>query len=385
MSDMTEAPHEDTAPPATERPLVAFVIKLYPPKAGAPGQRVSFEGPLDNPLLCYRAIVAGLQAMEMMIQAQRSRCKGETVAIPTATAYTPAYNQADTLKQSVASLRSQTVTFQELCTVEDGGDEDAWKIASHLGVELYHDFAGKGRGLAASCNTAMRGCDTDLLAKIDSDVELAPTWLERCLSYFEDPRVAGVGGRLWEANCSRIADRFRARFLVQHHGSGLKRNPGTLFGANCIFRTDALRRVGGWNEKYRQNYEDVDLSQRLVEAGYLLIYDPKAEARHLKRDTVLSVVDTVWNYNRWPAENQGGFASLDAAAKLIPFRTKIIANWIESALEMGDVGLVYPCLLLFFQAVQRDLQHMVKLEAIDKDAMGNLMVAITDRIEARSH
>jgi len=53
------------------------------------------------------------------------------------------------------------------------------------------------------------------------------------------------------------------------------------YTAACVLvRTDAFREVGGFDERFFMYFEDVDLCVRLEAAGWRLVEEPKAVARH---------------------------------------------------------------------------------------------------------
>ena len=106
-----------------------------------------------------------------------------------------------------------------------------------------------------------------------------------------------VGGRLHELHDRKIADCWRGTHLKQHWGEENITNPVFLSGSNLVLRKDLVVRAGFYDEKrYRNNYEDVDLSLRLKSLGLCLVYEPAARAVHLRRDTVISALETFW---RW--------------------------------------------------------------------------------------
>lgn len=43
-------------------------------------------------------------------------------------------------------------------------------------------------------------------------------------------------------------------------------------------RKSAVERMGGYNERYRMNYRDVDLILRLLRDRYKLVIEPRAAA-----------------------------------------------------------------------------------------------------------
>lgn len=51
-------------------------------------------------------------------------------------------------------------------------------------------------------------------------------------------------------------------------------------GACLLLKKDVLRKIGLFNERYFLYFEDADLSQRILKAGYKLIYQPKAILWH---------------------------------------------------------------------------------------------------------
>lgn len=204
------------------------------------------------------------------------------------------------LRRCVEAIRAQEGgNERRLVTVPDCDPLGA-DAAAALGIEVITTQHSGHRGLAASCNSALAACDTELFCKVDDDVVLAPDWERRCVGFLtqadretvvKDATVA-VGGRLLET-VKGPADQWRAAFMSQ----GWERHH-FLSGFATMFRTDALRVVGGWNEQYKQNYEDVDLSRRLTAAGFRLVHDPSILAWHQKTDTIESVLRTYWKWHR---------------------------------------------------------------------------------------
>jgi hypothetical protein len=274
--------------------------------------------------------------------------------------YSPCFNATETLPRHVGSILKQSYPVWEVLTVPDGGDPEAWIQAEKLGIGLHFDHGRENRGLAASCNTALKNCTGDFLAKVDSDVLLAPFWLERCMVHFRDDKVAGVGGRMLEPFAATLADRWRKRFMAQHSGEVLQINPALLYGADCVFRVSALQEVGGWNPKYRTNFEDVDLQRRLTAAGYLTVYEPRATCCHLRHDGLADVMQTFWKWWQPVMSDQIGYDSFDKCGQMIQTNCQQSNEMLAGAMRSGDVELTYPCLLSFFWRCFADLNHLAK-------------------------
>jgi len=150
------------------------------------------------------------------------------------------------------------------------------------------------KGLGAVRNTGVTAASHELVAAIDADCIIDKNWLCRCLPFFENNKLVGVGGRMDESFCS-LADQWRARNLVQHFGEDEKQ-VSFLSGSNTIFKKAALLSAGLYDESFRCNHEDTDISRRLIDHGGQLMYVPQAKAVHIKQDTLYSVMRSCWGF-----------------------------------------------------------------------------------------
>jgi GT2 family glycosyltransferase len=244
------------------------------------------------------------------------------------TVYIPCCNAAQFIAGSIRALLNQTRPPDELLIIDDGSSDNTAEIASHFPVRVIrHD---KNRGLAAARNTAFASTAHEFVGAIDADVFPEPTWLESLLAPFADTRAAGVGGRLIEAFHETPADAWRAIHMSQD--LGLQRidieHPShrRLGGFGTIFRKQAVESVGGYDEKYRTNYEDVDLCARLLAAGQKLVFEPRAVAYHQRRDSIRSVIRTAWRWDFYFHYFQGGYNNI-ALKLLLNFRSARALLW----------------------------------------------------------
>lgn len=68
----------------------------------------------------------------------------------------------------------------------------------------------------------------------------------------------------------------------QEHLEPSERPVGWLSGSCLLVRRSAFRQIGGFDERYFMYMEDVDLGDRLGQAGWLSVYVPSAEVLHHK-------------------------------------------------------------------------------------------------------
>ena len=209
--------------------------------------------------------------------------------------YIPSYNSAEYLEKCLGNILKQTYPIEEIIVIDDGSVDKTFEVASKFPVKLIRHS--DNTGIAATRNTAVLETKSDFVAAIDADCLVESTWLQECMNNFTEPNIAAVGGKLIEQNNKKIIYRWKATHLKQHWGAKKKINPIFLFGSNTTIRKDTFKQVGFYNEeRFRKNYEDVDLSLRLKKKGFDLIYEPNAVVRHIKGDTIISILKTYWSW-----------------------------------------------------------------------------------------
>jgi GT2 family glycosyltransferase len=211
-------------------------------------------------------------------------------------AYIPCYNVERYIGPTIEAVLAQTRPPDEFLIIDDGCTDGTLDIAAKYPVRVIRHE--RNRGLAAGRNTAFANAKFELVAAMDSDALAEKNWLESLLDAFKDPRVAGSGGRLIEKYREGSANAWRAAYLCQDLGETRIEiewpSPKRLGGFGTLFRKDAVLAVGGYNERYRTNFEDVDMCIRLLQAGHKLVFEPRAIAYHLRQDTVRTLLRTSW-------------------------------------------------------------------------------------------
>jgi glycosyltransferase involved in cell wall biosynthesis len=221
----------------------------------------------------------------------------ELTAMKKISVYIPAYNAARYLARAIEGVLAQTFPADEILVIDDGSRDTTAEIAARYpSVTLVRHT--QNSGLAAARNTAFRTARNELVASFDADCVPDPSWLAGLARHFDDPKIAGAGGRLLEDTRGSVADRWRGAHMAQEWGDQPLRNPKFLFGCNNIFRKSAVQAAGGYDESMRTNGEDIYISQRLRDRGWDLLYDSETYALHIRRDSVRSVLVNYWTWWR---------------------------------------------------------------------------------------
>ncbi|MGQ7294842.1 glycosyltransferase family 2 protein [Quadrisphaera sp. KR29] len=174
------------------------------------------------------------------------------------------------------------------------------------------------RGLSAARNRGLAAARASLVAYTDDDAVPDPTWLEELLAVLAldtDEAVALVTGRVLAAEVATQEQAWFEEAGIFDKGSVQTTwavdgvvvperlgRPGTRSGFfpytagevgsgnNMVFRTAALRALGGFDEALgagspAQGGEDLDVFRRVLLAGHVAVYAPAAVVRHFHRDT----------------------------------------------------------------------------------------------------
>ena len=146
--------------------------------------------------------------------------------------------------------------------------------------------------LSLSRNLGIEHSDGDIICFIDDDALPEPNWLDEIALSFKDPQVTAVGGFVRD----NTGVSFQAKGIVSDRLGfsevsledlsrlpkcvpGAQKIPG-LMGVNSSFRADVLRELGGFDENYAYYLEETDVAFRLIDAGYKIVINPRAEVHH---------------------------------------------------------------------------------------------------------
>jgi glycosyltransferase involved in cell wall biosynthesis len=272
--------------------------------------------------------------------------------------YIPCYNAERYIARTLEAALRQTHPFDEILVIDDGAKDRTCEIVSQYPVRIISH--GRNRGLAAARNTGVRSARNELVASLDADCVADPRWLETLLPHLENPQVAGASARVDETVLNSIADRWRQAHLAENWGPAPVVNPPFLFGANGLHRKSAIEQAGGYDEAtwIAGCGEDTDISRRIRQHGYDLVYDATPLIKHIKQDSVRSVLDTRWRWWRWGVGayfKRIRLRSIAATFYRAHFRTMFLEH-VEQDLRRRNYELLWLDLLCLVYMPYRDLR-----------------------------
>jgi glycosyltransferase involved in cell wall biosynthesis len=271
--------------------------------------------------------------------------------------YIPCYNAENYLKLCLESIFRQTCPIDEVLLINDGSTDHTLSIAKQFSVKIINHQ--KNKGLAAARNTAFKESKNEFVASLDSDCVAKPDWLEQLLKNFIADNIVGIGGMLIEKQNLRLADKWRMAHMSQHWGSGKLENPLYLAGNNNVYRKSAIFSVGLYDEKYISNYEDADITRRLISKGFRLIYTPEACVEHLRTDTVRTALATYWHWNFYNIKNR---KTVKAIISNLIINIKIARKFLQEDIRKHNFSIIWINFIMIFYHLWLDIKYFKKNE-----------------------
>jgi hypothetical protein len=149
------------------------------------------------------------------------------------------------------------------------------------------------KGFGANHNAAFQHCSTPYYCVCNPDIRLESDPFPALLAALrnEDAAVAGplvrspLGALEDSARHFPTAARLLRKALSPPAGPECPTDRGAVVvdwvaGMFMLFRSEAYREIGGFDEAYFLYYEDVDICRRLHAAGRRVIYEPRSVVIH---------------------------------------------------------------------------------------------------------
>lgn len=239
----------------------------------------------------------------------------------------PAYDEADTVLAALEALFGQSVPLS-VVFVDDGSTDgtfervderfalrrveqkessvDSFEAADYPLCVVRQANAGKVTAL----NRALDRCETPLFGVVDADTVLERGALAALAAAFEDSETVAAGGSLRVADAASLTEgatsaglpsswfqRFQAldqlrAFVMRQLGRDSVGMMVHVFGACSLYRTEAVRAVGGFSESETEDFDlTVALRRHCAEAGRpcKLVHVPSAIAWTTVPDTAAAL------------------------------------------------------------------------------------------------
>lgn len=223
---------------------------------------------------------------------------GQDSAAPLVTVVVVNFNGGKLILKCLWALHQQTYRNFNTVVVDNASTDGSREEITHLFPEVRVVAAKENLGFAKGVNLALSGAiRSEWFALVNPDASPEPGWLEALLTATgEYPEIVAFGSCLLQTpespdnppTIDGTGDVYHVSGLVWRRGHGRRwqssdAQPREIFApcaAAALYRTDAVRSVGGFDDALFCYLEDVDLGFRLRLAGKSCRYVPAAVAYH---------------------------------------------------------------------------------------------------------
>src|SRR4051794_7465645 len=220
----------------------------------------------------------------------------------------PAYNEENVVAISVTAALAVDYEELEVLVLDDGSTDDtaANALAAAGGdrrCRVVRDTVNRGK--ADRLNAGFREARHELVATVDADTHLHPLAIKLLVTRISrTPMAAAVAGAPHVTNRGRLILAMQVLETAAIIGlirrtQSLTGRVGVVAGVLGLFRRDRVLAVGGYDP--RMATEDIDLTWRLVRAGWETVYEPHA----LVGMQVPSTLRALWDQRKRWARGQG--------------------------------------------------------------------------------
>jgi mycofactocin system glycosyltransferase len=212
------------------------------------------------------------------------------IVAPFVSIIVPVYNRANQVGECLESLLHLNYPSErrEIIVVDDASTDGTADVVRSYGDEIKLLVQHKNLGQSAARNAGTSVAAGDIVAFIDSDCIAHPNWLFDLTVYFQDPRIALVGGFVDSYFRESRLDRYeeaRSPLNMGDHMFVCNSSDSDFYVPTCnmLVSKSAFLQAGGLDESLRVG-EDVDLCWKLRKLGHRLVYVPEGSVGHKHRN-----------------------------------------------------------------------------------------------------
>ncbi len=204
------------------------------------------------------------------------------------------WNAQQVLGRCLDCLFEQDYPNYELIVVDDGSDDDTVAVAERARTrgELKLVRGARNRGCPSARNLGLRHAGGEIVAFVDADGFAAPDWLSRVTERFAgDPTIGGVASTVFFDDNPLVVNGAGGTVNRQGWAADLAMGQSlesaeivdeALYPMGCgmAISRAALQRVGPFDDRMLNYYDDVDYGTRLWRAGLRVLVAADAWIDH---------------------------------------------------------------------------------------------------------
>jgi len=210
----------------------------------------------------------------------------------------PVYNCLQYTKNCLIALSENTVYEPyEVIIVDNGSTDGTADFLKCLEGDVKIISNRQNLGFSKACNQGAREASGEYLVFLNNDTIPTTGWLQQLVKTARTDQTIGIIGSklLYPDNTIQHAGVVFSKYCqVYHIYRGLPENHPSVnrvrefqavTAACMLIRKDLFHSLGGFDEKYLNGFEDIDLCFKVREKGYKIQYCPQSVVYHFESKT----------------------------------------------------------------------------------------------------
>lgn len=206
----------------------------------------------------------------------------------------PVFNQNNYTRKCLSALAKVTAgqTSFEVIVINNGSTDDTSSFLGDLQTNVRVVSNSQNFGFARACNQGASIARGDCLVFLNNDTIPQRGWLESLVKITKQSKDIGVvgskllypgSGSIQHAGIQMIngvPDHIHRYAPADKPEANLRRNIDMVTGACMLVRKDLFEQASGFDEKYQNGVEDIDLCLKVKMLGKRVVYEPKSVLFH---------------------------------------------------------------------------------------------------------
>lgn len=221
---------------------------------------------------------------------------------PRVSVVVPVFNGQDFIADCLDSLLQLAYPRDELeiVVVNNASTDTTSEILERYAgrISQFHESV---RGPAAARNRGIREAAGTIVAFTDADCTVETNWLGHLIEPLADATVGIAGGAILARRPANPVEMF-GETIHDHRKAIEVFSPPYVITMNWASRREVLLDAGLFDETYMR-CEDVDLSQRIAQRGYALVYREDAIIYHRNESSLAGLWQEGFQHGVWAVKH----------------------------------------------------------------------------------
>jgi len=211
----------------------------------------------------------------------------------------PVWNKRELTEQCLTELTRVTSGISyEVIVVDNHSTDDTANFLNQLSGDIQIIRNSENLGFAKACNQGARAARGRFLIFLNNDTIPLKDWLTALVAEVTSHQDVGIVGSklLYQDNTiqhagvvfsreGRMPYHLYTHFHRDHPAVNQRRTFQSVTAACMLIRREIFETVGGFDEGFRNGFEDVDLCLKVGDKGWQVVYQPLSVLYHLESQT----------------------------------------------------------------------------------------------------